>query len=246
MPRSSMTSWRLFAPAHKQNGRDGGQPSLFSRLTVLQQVHDRYLIGHPLFHPIICCLVVDPALDPAVNGESVPYGKLRRGQSQLSPGDGRQVIRPAVAPGHRQHQVADAAAQGRAAEHRGLADAAAQGNAVAGGAFCGGDLQGIDGEHQAVAHAGAVIEGAQLPPQQKGPAHRHQPQLLLRQHHRKGVRLSGEPRYLQIEAVEGGGVVVVGPCGGGDGSAFQDQFVSCGHVVHLVIVMVEHMRKIYI
>ncbi|CAN4027176.1 preprotein translocase subunit SecE, partial [Dysosmobacter welbionis] len=66
-------------------------------------------------------LAVGPALDPAFQAERVPHLEPGRLDRQLSPGDHRQIVRPAVPAAHRQHQVADAAAQRGAAEDGGLA-----------------------------------------------------------------------------------------------------------------------------
>ena len=86
----------------------------------LQQMHGGDLVGHPfLGGAVLQDLAVGPALDPAFQAERVPHLEPGRLDRQLSPGDHRQIVRPAVPAAHRQHQVADAAAQRGAAEDGG-------------------------------------------------------------------------------------------------------------------------------
>ena len=135
--------------------------------------------------------------------------------------------------------------RGRPAEDGRLAQGAGEQDAVAGLPGPGGDLLGVDGQHQPVPHAGAVVEGPELSPDKEGAAALRRRQQRLWQQHRQDVRRAGEPGHPEGEPEEPDAVVFVGERGRLGGDPLQQHLIAGlnRHVVHLSVVMVHLMRR---
>ena len=164
----------------------------------LQRDHG-YLIGRSLLLPVPYQLSIGPALEPPGQIHRIPHLQLSAGPGQGPPGDAGQVIRPAIAPVHRQQQVADLPSQGRPAQIGHLAQDPGKLQTVVTALLSRLQALGKEGDDQPGAHPRAVIKGTDLP---RGPVmltgnHRASSEELLRTHYVQRVHRPAQPLHLQ-------------------------------------------------
>ena len=102
--------------------------------------------------------------------------------------------------GNGQHHVADAPAQRRAPQDGRLAQGTGHGDLIAGRSGWFLQFQHIDGQHQLVAHAAAVVKGAQLPPDADRFPLVDLSRQKFRQQDRQNVRRAGETGRFKEES----------------------------------------------
>ena len=127
------------------------------------QVHHRHLKGYPLLRPVPQVLGISTALETAFEVQGAPHLHPAALVGQTAPGDAGEIIRPAIAPVHRQDHVTDRPAQGGGPEAGRLAQCPGQEQAVLVLPLLQKQLLGKHADDQPAAHAGTVVEGADLP-----------------------------------------------------------------------------------
>lgn len=127
-------------------------------------MHDRHLKSRAVLCHAVHHLLVAPTLKPPLQLDPVPHVQAAAALGQRAPGDTGQVIGPAIFSVDRQHQVADLPAQRGAPQDRRLAQHAGELQAVRGLRAGGGEAPREEGDDQAAAGSGAVVEGADLAP----------------------------------------------------------------------------------
>ena len=176
-------------------------------------------------------------MHPPLEAQRRADGERARLLRHSAPRDARQIVRPSIAPVHREDQVADLAPERRTAVVRGLAQRAPELDAVAGYAAAALERLGKYGDNQTPSLSAAVVERAQLPRDggRVAAPERASAQQLARHDDGQVVALAGEPLHREHKAVERLAVVDVRERGvGGNPSAEPDAVEVTVHVVHLV------------
>ena len=220
----------------------------------IHQVHDADLVGGALLGLAVHDLGVDPALDPALQGQGGAGIQAARQHRHLAPGDAGQIVRPAIPPVHRQHHVADAPPQGRPPQHRRFAQHPLKLDLVAVVVLLRlRQDPGEYGDDQPAALARLVVEGAELPLHRQPPPLQRQQglELFAGGDDVDHVRLAGQPPDGQGKPEKPLAVVFVGDLGIAGRAPQPDKVARIIHMyAHLIgspaafrlRLTVEHMR----